>query len=63
MAATIYLIDSLLMPESCSQELKLKANPFHNLLAVQKTNTIGSVMCCEDFGDLQILLGVTTYAH
>ena len=48
------------MPESCSQELKLKANPSHNLL-VAKMNTVGSVMCCENFGDLQRLLRVMTY--
>ena len=48
------------MPESCSQELKLKENPSHNLLAAEM-NTIGSVMCCENFGDLQRLLCVTAY--
>ena len=57
----IYSIDSLSMPESCSQELKSKAKPSHNLLSVEKTSAIGNVICCEDFGDLQKLIRVTAY--
>ena len=59
--APVHSIDPLPMPESCSRELKAKTNPSHNLLAVQNTNMIGSVIRCEDFGDLQKLLRVTTY--
>lgn len=40
---------------------RAKTNPSHNLLAVQNTNMIGSVIRCEDFGDLQKLLRVTAY--
>ena len=55
------LIDSPPMPESCSQELKSKGKPSHNLLVAEETSTVGSVMQCEDFGDLQKLLRVTAY--
>ena len=58
--APIHSIETQPMPESCSQELKLKATPSHNLL-VAEMNTSSSVMCCEDFGDLQKLLSVTAY--
>ena len=57
----IRLNDSPTMPESCSQELKSKTKPSHALLAAEETNTIGSVMHCEDFGDLQKLFRVTAY--
>ena len=57
----IHLNDSPPMPESCSRELKSKAKPSHNLLAAEETSTIGSVMHCENFGDLQKLLCVTAY--
>ena len=49
------------MPESYSQELKSKGKPSHNLLVAEETSTVGSVMQCEDFGDLQKLLHVTAY--
>ena len=54
-------IESLTMPESCTHELKLKPNPSHNLLVTEKMTTIGSVMQCEDFSDLQRLFRVTAY--
>ena len=57
----IQLNDSLPMPESCSQELKSKAKPSHNLLAAEEMSTVGSVIYCENFGDLQKLLRVTAY--
>jgi len=57
----IRLNDSPPMPESCSQELKSKVKPSHTLLAAEETNTVGSVMHCEDFGDLQKLFHVTAY--
>ena len=49
------------MPESCSQELKSKTKPSPPLLAAEETSTVGSVMHCEDFGDLQKLFRVTAY--
>ena len=55
--APIHSIETQRMSESCSQELKLKVTPSHNLLVAE----ISSVMCCEDFGDLQKLLRVTAY--
>ena len=58
---SVHSSDSLAMPESCSQELKLKAVPSHNLLAAEKMNTIDNVMCCEDYSNLQKLLRVTAY--
>ena len=57
----IRLNDSPPMPESCSQELKSKTKPSHTLLAADETSTVGSVMHCEDFGDLQKLFRVTAY--
>ena len=45
-----------------TQELKYKSKPSHSLLAADKTNNIGNVMRCEDFGDLQKLLRITAYA-
>ena len=57
----IHLNDSPPMPESCSRELKSKAKPSHNLLAAEETSTIGSVIHCENFGDLQKLLRVMAY--
>ena len=57
----IQLNDLLLMPESCSQELKSKLKPSHNLLAAEEMSTVGSVMHCENFGNLQKLLGVTAF--
>ena len=54
-------IESLPMPESCTQELKSTNNSSHNLLVADKKPTIGDLVHCEDFSDLQRLLRVTAY--
>lgn len=51
-------IESLPTPELCSQELKSTSK---SSLAVEKKSTIGDLMPCEDFSDLQRLLRVTAY--
>ena len=57
----VHSVDSQPMPESCYRELKPKAIHSHNLLAAEKTNTIGNMMRCEDYGDLKKLLRVKAY--
>lgn len=38
---------------------RVEGKQSHNLLTVEKTPTIGDLMSCEDFSDLQKLLRVT----
>ena len=54
-------IESLPMPELCTQELKSTNNSSYNLLVADKKPTIGDLVHCEDFSDLQQLLRVTAY--
>ena len=51
------------MPESCSLELKSTSNLSHNLLAVERIPTIGELIQCGDYIDLQRLLRVTAYVR
>ena len=53
--------DSVPMPESSSQELKLKAIPSHNSLTVENTNY--NPYNSKDYSDLQELLRVTVHVH
>lgn len=52
-------IDLSQMPEPCSQELKSASKKSHNLLAINQNPTIGDLISCKRFGDLQKLLRVT----
>jgi hypothetical protein len=56
-------VESLSMPELCSQELKSANKLSHNLLVVDIGPTIGDLMRCEDFSDLRSLLRVTAYVR
>ena len=49
-------VELLSMPEPCSRELKSICTQSHNLLTIEQNITIGDLMSCEDFSDLQRLL-------
>ena len=54
-------VDSMPMPELCSQELKSSSKRALNLLVVDNEPTIGDLIPCEEFSELQRLLRVTAY--
>ena len=49
------------MPEPCSQQLKSTCKLSHDLSTIEGKATIGDLMSCEDFSDLQRLVRVTAY--
>jgi len=60
--APVYLdVESSIMPEPCSLELKSASKSSHSLLVVQNKPTIGNLITCEGFSELRRLLRVTAY--
>ena len=56
-------VEPVCMPELCASELKAGSKLSHNLLAIERSNSVGEVISCEDFSTLQRLLRVTAYVQ